>query len=65
MLQSGLKKTGMYYLRTSKMRTIPDSNGFLWGAGIGLAVCVITSIGMYGWSGLKKEVEKDDCYCSL
>ena len=37
----------------------PDPlSGFLWGAGIGLAVCVITFIGMYGWEWIKKEVEK-------
>lgn len=37
----------------------PDPlSGFLWGVGIGIAICAISFIGIYGWDWIKKEVDK-------
>lgn len=33
-------------------------SGFLWGIGIGIAVCVVCGIGMFGWEWIKKEADK-------
>lgn len=32
--------------------------GFLWGIGIGAALCVVMAAGMFGWEWIKKEVDK-------
>jgi len=37
----------------------PDPvSGFLWGIGIGIAVCGVSFIGIFGWDWIKKEVGK-------
>lgn len=33
-------------------------SGFLWGIGIGSALCVVMAAGMFGWEWIKKEAEK-------
>jgi hypothetical protein len=33
-------------------------SGFLWGIGIGIAVCAAIAVGMFGWEWIKKEANK-------
>lgn len=33
-------------------------SGFLWGIGIGVVVCIVVAVGMFGWEWIKKEAEK-------
>ncbi len=37
-------------------------SGFLWGIGIGVAICVAMVIGMFGWERIKQEAEKGKLY---
>jgi membrane protein implicated in regulation of membrane protease activity len=37
-------------------------SGFLWGVGIGVALCVAMVIGMFGWEWIKKEADKGKLY---
>lgn len=37
-------------------------SGFLWGIGIGLALCLAMVVGMFGWEWIKKEAEKGKLY---
>lgn len=37
-------------------------SGFLWGIGIGIAICIAMVIGMFGWEWIKKEAEKGKLY---
>ncbi len=37
-------------------------SGFLWGLGIGFALCLAMVVGMFGWEWLKKEMDKGKLY---